>query len=177
MTRTAEVIHGHVTTDILQDDGQFPNNAKLPLLIYKGVLHLHPNDEPESVIELFKRNNWTNSWKDGIFHYHHYHSNAHEVLGIFCGKADVQLGGPEGVIAELVRGDVIVIPAGVAHKCIAASRDFLCVGAYYAGRDYDIKYGKPEERPQADENIARVPTPVEDPLLGEEGLLKTYWKS
>ncbi len=176
MNQVAEAIHGHISIDVLSDDGQFPNNQKLPLLVYKGVLHLHPDDEATAIIALFKKNNWTNSWKNGILHEHHYHSTTHEVLGVFCGKADVHVGGPEGVCVELVRGDVIIIPVGVAHKCTEASRDFVCIGAYPEGRQYDMNYGKEGERPGVDENISKVPLPEKDPVFGDKGPLKENWK-
>lgn len=175
MNETFEVIHGHVISQVLEENGQFPNNPKLPLLLYKGALHLHPDDEPECILELFEKNGWTNGWKDGIYDYHHYHSNTHEVLGIFCGTAEVQFGGPEGICAELNRGDVVVIPAGVAHRRLNSSGDFLCVGAYPGGRDYDINYGKEGERPAADETIGSVPLPHNDPLYGKNGPVAEHW--
>jgi len=176
MNSISEVIHGHVSTDLLKDDGRFPNNEHLPLLIYKGVLRLHPDDEPDCILALFEKNGWSNGWKNGIYDYHHYHSNTHEVLGIFCGTAELQLGGPSGTCVELDRGDVIVIPAGVAHKCLKPSNDFLCTGAYPEGRDYDINQGRDGERPLADERIKNVPIPHLDPVFGTEGPLTQHWK-
>lgn len=174
--RNLEMIQqAYVTSHILEDDGQFPNNKKLPLIVYKGALLLHPNDGPEEIQAAFEQNNWSNSWVDGIFDHHHYHSITHEVLGIVSGFADVQFGGPAGVCVELVRGDVVIIPAGVAHKNLKASDNFCCVGAYPDGKDYDIKYGKPEERPEADENIAKVPIPQKDPVYGDLGSLHECW--
>ncbi len=175
MNNAAEVIHGHIATHVFEDDGMFPNNPRLPVLVYKGALHLHPSDQPEKIMEIFARNNWTNGWKDTVFTYHHYHSKTHEVLGIFCGTADIILGGPEGTCVELNRGDVVIIPAGVAHKCINSSPDFLCVGAYPDGREYDTNYGKAEEREQALANIQTVPLPSTDPVFGSSGPLNERW--
>ena len=177
MTHITEVIHGHVASHVFEDDGKFPNNPALPALVYKGALHLHPDDEPEAILELFKRNNWTNGWKNGIYPYDHYHSNTHEVLGIFCGTADLLLGGPEdGVCVEVYRGDVVIIPAGVAHKNLKSSHDFLCVGACAEGREYDINYGKEEERPKVIQNILSVPVAKTDPVFGDTGPLIDCWK-
>ncbi|WP_207536236.1 hypothetical protein [Desertivirga arenae] len=176
MSHVSEVIHGHVASHIFEDDGQFPNNPNLPALVYKGALHLHPGDESQAIVERFKLNNWTNSWKDGIFDYHHYHSNTHEVLGVFCGMADIELGGKEGVCVEIVRGDVVIIPAGVAHKCLKSSDDFLCIGAYPDGSSYDLLKGEPAEHERALANISQVPIPSTDPIFGEEGPLFEYWK-
>jgi NADPH:quinone reductase-like Zn-dependent oxidoreductase len=50
------------------------------------------------------------------------------------------------------------------------------VGAYPHGRDYDINKGEPGERPGTDENIRKVPLPLNDPLLGHTGGLPGLWK-
>ncbi|WP_423147772.1 cupin domain-containing protein [Rubrolithibacter danxiaensis] len=175
MNKPTEVIHGHIIHEIMPRNKNFPNNAYLPLLVYKGALRLHPADEPEAITALFADNNWLNSWKDGIFDYHHYHSNTHEVLGVFCGRADVEFGGPEGVCVELVRGDVVVIPAGVAHKRIFCTTDFLCIGAYPNGKEYDIKYGKEEELAEAGKNIKNASVPEKDPVFGGSGPVLEFW--
>jgi len=73
------------------------------------------------------------------------------------------------------KGDVVIIPAGVAHKNLECSRDFRAVGAYPDGQRPDTRYGKPGERPQVDDNIARVPLPPADPVFGKRGELMTQW--
>jgi uncharacterized protein YjlB len=177
MSNPSEVIHGHALPCQLNDDGRFPNNSRFPLLVYKGVLHLHPGDDADCIAAVFRQNNWTNSWTAGIFDYHHYHSNTHEVLGVFTGTADVQFGGDEGICVELTRGDAVVIPAGVAHKCLRSSEDFVCVGAYPDGKEYDMNYGHEGERPAADERIAGINAPENDPVFGKDGSLNTLWKN
>ena len=72
-------------------------------------------------------------------------------------------------------GDVIIIPAGVAHKNVGSSSDFRCVGAYPLGQSWDMNYGKPGERPQADQNITKVPLPESDPVYGIDGPLVKSW--
>ena len=162
-----------VVRQILKDDGHFPN-SNLFLLIYKQSFM---GDFSASSIELtFEENNWKNAWRAGIFDYHHYHSNTHEVLGMYKGSAQVQLGGPSGIIVDLSRGDVIIIPAGVAHKCISANHDFRCVGAYPDGIKYDIKRGIPGERPAADDSISKVLLPEKDPAYGSDGPLILNWE-
>ena len=42
----------------------------------------------------FAAHGWSNAWRDGIFGYHHFHSIAHEVLGIASGEVRVMFGGP-----------------------------------------------------------------------------------
>ena len=152
----------------LKDDGTFPNNQQLPLTIYKNAIDVSSGDAANKVEKVFTDNNWGNSWRNGIFSYHHYHSTAHEVLGIYQGSAKVQLGGPEGIILDVEPGDVIIIPAGVAHKNLGSSNDFACVGAYPPGQSYDMNYGKEGERPEADKNITKVPNPETDPVFGKE---------
>ncbi|MBC7743494.1 MAG: cupin domain-containing protein [Flavobacterium sp.] len=160
---------------VIEADQTFPNNALLPLIIYKGALLILPGDDVNVIETLFKRNGWSNSWVDGIFNYHHYHSNTHEVMGVYSGKADVQMGGPNGGFIELNRGDVLIIPAGVAHKCLKCSDDFKVLGAYPEGFTYDMNYGNEGERPKADHNIALVPIPAKDPVYGADGPLKYNW--
>ena len=168
--QTGKTIHR-----LIKDDGTFPNNAHLPLLAYQGVLALPAGDPARAVEELFEVHNWGGSWRNGIFSYHHYHSTAHEALGVYSGNARVQLGGPSGPEFEVGRGDVIVIPAGVAHKNLGASPDFRVVGAYPAGQRPDMNTGKSNERPQADRNIANVALPTMDPVFGDAGPLIRLW--
>ena len=165
-----------IITKLLLDDGTFPNNDKLPLLVYKNAIPI-PDQNPAAAIErIFRENRWGGSWRNGIYSYHHYHSTAHEVLGIYGGKVRVQLGGPKGIIIEGKSGDVIIIPAGVAHKNLGSSSDFRCVGAYPPGQSWDMNYGKHGERPKADQNILKVPLPKTDPVYGDKGALITEWK-
>jgi len=113
---------------------------------------------------------------NGIFPSHHYHSTAHEVLVVYGGSARVQFGGEAGIVASVTAGDVVIIPAGVGHKNLGATADFRVIGAYPRGQTWDICYGRAGERPRADENIARVPLPSADPVLGREGPLFAYWR-
>jgi uncharacterized protein YjlB len=168
--------HVNIIRNILRDDGLFPNSS-LPLLVYKNVLQLK-NDNPEDLVqEIFESNGWVNSWVDGIYDYHHFHSTAHEVLGIINGAALVMFGGPQGVAISLEKGDVVVIPAGVAHKSETSDKDFQCVGAYPEGQDYDICKGKENDRPKVDENIATVATPFADPVYGTDGPVLKHWSA
>jgi len=159
----------------LKDDGIFPNNSELPLLLYQHGVKLPERDGAAYFEKLFKRNSWGGSWRNGIYGYHHYHSTAHEVLGVYGGRARVQLGGGKGVLVEVGPGDVVIIPAGVAHKNIKSSSDFRVVGAYPKGQTWDMNYGKAGERPTADRNIEKVPLPVADPVFGRNGPLALHW--
>jgi uncharacterized protein YjlB len=166
-----------VVTHTLTDDGVFPNNARLPLLLYRQAVTLSAS-APATLFEaLFTAQQWGNGWRNGIYAFHHYHSTAHEVLGIFRGRATVQFGGEQGPRLTVNGGDVVIIPAGVAHKNLGASRDFGVVGAYPWDQRWDTCYGKPGERPRADHNIARVPLPYADPVYGPEGTLMRLWQA
>jgi uncharacterized protein YjlB len=162
-----------VIRHIEKDDGQFPNSS-LFVLIYKKVFG--EDCSASDFEDTFAGNDWKNSWRNGIYDYHHYHSITHEVLGIYDGTAKVQFGGPSGIIDILEKGDVVIIPAGVAHKCIESEQSFKCVGAYPDGLDFDIKKGDPSERPEADENISKVLLPDKDPVYGAGGLLALNWE-
>ena len=165
----------NILAKLLEDDGAIPNNPKLPLLVYQGAIDL-PEKNPASVIEdLFRSNQWGNSWRNGIFRYHHYHSTAHEVLVCYSGTAKVKLGGESGINLSVSRGDVIIIPAGVGHKNLGDSSNFRVAGAYPPRQTWDLLRGHPGERPQADETIARVPLPPTDPIYGDTGPLVKHW--
>src|SRR4051794_8945965 len=159
----------------LRDDGTFPNNPKLPLIFYHGALQLPEHGGAALVEELLESHRWEGTWRNGIFSYQHYHSIAHEVLAVYSGSANVQFGGPKGITEKFAVGDVVVIPAGVAHKNLGASEDFRVIGAYPPGQEPDMCYGKPGERPQADEHIRRVPKPKSDPVFGPSGPLMERW--
>jgi uncharacterized protein YjlB len=150
----------------LEDDGTFPNNNSRPLAVYKKAIIIDEKMGAETIEKVFHSNGWGGSWRNGIYPFHHYHSTAHEVLGVYQGEARVQFGGDKGPILPVESGDVVIIPAGVAHKNINSSQDFRVVGAYPAGQTWDMNYGKPGERPSADKNIALVPDPETDPVYG-----------
>lgn len=164
-----------MTEEILvRDDGTFPGN-RLPALLYKSLLDIPLLFPATHVSRLFEKNGWSNSWDAGIFTFHHYHSISHEVLGVYSGRARVQLGNNDGPVITLAPGDVLVIPAGVAHKNLDGEHDIGVVGAYPDGRDFDMNYGRHGERPKADQHIAGVPIPATDPTGGDELLRR--WKN
>jgi uncharacterized protein YjlB len=157
------------------DDGTIPNNPTLPFLVYPGALNLPPADPAAACEAVFAANDWGGSWRAGIYPFAHYHSTAHEVLGICRGAAKVRFGGDAGVVLTVSAGDVVVIPAGGGHHNLGASGDLLVVGAYPQGQRWDLCLGLPGERPQALDNIARVPLPAADPVYGTDGPLAEHW--
>lgn len=156
------------------DDGSIPNSA-LPVLLYRGALGRDAN--AGAYEELFGAHGWRGAWRDGIFTFHHFHSTAHEVLGIAAGTAEVMLGGPQGRHLQLRAGDVAVLPAGTGHCNLGSSADLLVVGAYPGGMRWDVRRGDPTEREEVMANIMRVPLPDQDPVQGEGGPLVALWNS
>ena len=173
----SRIIRDEVKIDqfILRDDGTFPNNESLPVVLYRQGLVLPDRDPACEIEHLVHHHGWDNSWRNGIYLFHHYHSTAHELLAVYAGRARVQLGGPSGPVEELSLGDVIIIPAGVAHKNLGSSPDFAVVGSYPDGQEWDLLEGSPDERPRADQNIGQVPLPRRDPLFGAHGPLLELW--
>jgi uncharacterized protein YjlB len=163
-----------VETYRFTDDGTVPNNP-LPLVVYRGAL-THDGDRATACERLFERNGWPGAWRNGIYGHHHYHSTAHEVLGIAAGSARVRLGGDAGQTVELRAGDVVVIPAGVAHKRESASADLLVIGSYPQGQRPDHCRAEPAAHDAAVGRIGRVPLPAADPVTGGAGPLLECWR-
>ena len=159
-----------------KDDGLVPNHPRWPLILYRCAVRFGEKHDPAAVIEdLFERNGWGDSWRDGIYDYVHYHSRIHEVLGIARGKGRVRFGGSKGRIFTLKAGDIIVLPAGTGHQCLSADGDFLVVGAYPPAGTYD-ECATVEDRPRALKTIPKVPVPRKDPVYGVHGPLSKLWK-
>jgi len=163
-----------IETHLFADDGTVPNN-ELPLVLYRGVLG-NEGDLAARCEALFNANGWPGPWRNGIYGHHHYHSTAHEVLGIARGNARVRLGGEQGAIVELRAGDVVVIPAGVAHKREAASGDLLVIGSYPRGQRPDICRADAASHDKSAANVARVALPVSDPVTGRADPLIDCWR-
>ena len=102
----------------------------------------------------------------------HFHSTSHEVLCIASGRAKLCFGGednPARLEAELQKGDAIIMPAGVAHRLLEdLSGDFLMVGSYPKGFDWDMCYGRESEE-QKVENIKDLKWFTRDPIYGDKG--------
>jgi uncharacterized protein YjlB len=148
----------------------------LPLLVYRQVVPLD-GDTASTFETLFARHGWGGGWRNGIFGYDHFHATTHEVLGIARGRVRVRFGGDKGIEAEVSAGDVVVVPAGVAHRNLKASRDLLVVGAYPDGRNPDRNTGTPDQSPLAAAEIRRVPVPSADPVYGQDGPLRERWRA
>ena len=156
----------------LEDAGGIPN-SRLPVLVYHDVEQARDARRCE---ELFAAHGWLGAWLDGIYSFHHFHSTAHEVLGIVGGSAEVILGGPSGDRFEVERGDVLVLPAGTGHCNGGSSGALLVVGAYPDGMRWDLRRGDPAEREEVLANIRAVPLPEADPVRGPGGPLTGSWR-
>ncbi|KLK93770.1 hypothetical protein AA309_07005 [Microvirga vignae] len=161
-------------TYVFQSNGIVPNNS-LPLIVRRGAVTPDQNDPAKAFETTFARNGWTNSWRNGIFQFHHYHPNTHEVLGVFSGSASVRFGGEDGETVAVSTGDVVIVPAGVAHALINSSDDFAVVGAYPDGRSYDTVRDDPNALAVSQQRIAQVPLPSMDPVDGADGPLTKLW--
>lgn len=162
-----------VVAHLLQADGEIPNNPRLPLLVYPDAVRLPAHDPACAFEQLFSTNDWVGCWRNGIFPFHHYHSTAHEVLGIYSGSAVAQLGGERGVTLTLNPGDVVIIPAGVGHKKLSASGALGVVGAYPRGQQPDLC--RADGGSGAGSRVARVPVPARDPVHGADGPMCRRW--
>src|SRR3954465_13828078 len=150
-----------------RDDGYIPNNPKLALLCYRGVVRFDRKHDPAATLEvIFDANSWGKGWRNGIYDFVHYHSMIHEVLGVARGSATLRLGGNKGKTVKVSAGDVIVIPAGVGHECLNADTRFLVVGAYPPRGTHNECRGSFQERDKAIECIRRVAIPKRNPLFG-----------
>src|ERR1044071_3272108 len=101
-----------INTYLLHDDGIFPNNSSLPVIHYKAIFTIPAFFPARSIKKHFTLHGWTNCWSATVFDFHHYHSQTHEVLAAFNGRAEILLGGDNGTTIWLEAGDVLVIPAG-----------------------------------------------------------------
>ena len=160
----------NVVTHLLAAGGSIPNHPTWPLLVYPAVAE--KDVTPEFFEELFSRNRWPAAWRNGVFAFHHYHSNSHEALGVYEGEVTVQFGGDAGVKLTARPGDVIVLPAGTGHKKLASRGALGIVGAYPEGSSPDTCVPPLKSKPG---NVAQVPLPACDPVYGAGGPLFTYW--
>jgi uncharacterized protein YjlB len=170
MTSTARPASRDVESMHFAEADGTPNNPKLPVLLYRDVV---PRDAGAAE-ELFGSNGWGGAWQGGIFAFNHYHSNAHEVLGVVRGRATVRLGGSAGAQVAVAAGDAIALPAGTGHELVSASGDLLVVGAYPEGQEnWDLCRDRANDTTR--KRIVSVPVPAVDPVHGPDGPLRSHW--
>lgn len=159
-----------VVAHLLAPSGAIPNHPRWPLLVYPGAVLIEGTDPAVAFERLFTGNRWPAAWRNGVHPFHHYHSNAHEALGVYRGEVTVLFGGDGGIEITARPGDVIVLPAGTGHKTIGSRGALGVVGAYPQGQHPDTCM-PPTAR------IARAPHPAWDPVFGAQGPLLEYWKA
>lgn len=158
------------------DDGETPNNPHFPLIHYLSPLNLRDDSDPAAIFEtLFANNGWKGSWRDSIYDFLHFHTRTHEVLGIARGTGCVQFGGVRGRPLQVKAGDVIVLPAGTGHRRLTASDDFLVIGAYPIGSEYDEPKPAEVDHDKAIAAIEAITSPDSDPVYGIDGPLRKLW--
>lgn len=149
-----------------------PNSPHLPVLHYEQAIAADAASA-EAFERLFLQNGWPPQWRNGIYPFHHFHSTAHEVLGIAAGEAELILGGPNGARVPVHAGACIVLPAGVGHCLGSGSRDLLVVGGYPPGQAWDLQKGAISDAQQW--AMRALPLPSSDPVNGEAGVLPQLW--
>ena len=149
-----------------------PNHPTLPVLLYSNI---RADMDSSAFEDMYHDNGWAGIWRSGVFAYHHYHSGAHEVLGIGRGEAKLQIGGPDGKILDVRQGDCLLLPAGTGHKRLESSADFQVVGAYPPGQEADIQREAPTKEMLA--LIRSLPIPATDPVLKTAGGLIELWRA
>ncbi|MFP4282909.1 MAG: cupin domain-containing protein [Opitutales bacterium] len=154
---------------------EIPNHPRWPALVYRGVLR-EADDFAAALEGAFAGNGWEGLWRWGVYPFHHFHSTAHEVLGVARGSARLGLGGPQGETVEVEAGDVLLLPAGFGHQCKEARGDFLVVGGYPSGQSADLLRAGEGDLEEARRRIAAVPCPETDPLYGKNGPLFEHWR-
>lgn len=152
-----------MTSELLAfaDDGRTPNNT-VPVRVYRNAL---PADAGVQV-QHFAGHGWTRAWLNGVYPYHHFHTTAHEVLGIARGEATLKLGGEAGTPVTVHAGDVLMLPAGTGHRNEGRSEDLVVVVAYAQGLAWDTCRPGEVEIKAARARVRAVPTPDLDPVIG-----------
>ncbi|UPX09313.1 uncharacterized protein EKO05_0000004 [Ascochyta rabiei] len=164
-------------------------NSQYPVLIYRNVIP-EPQDETETSIFL-QRYGWVKKGTWGAITIKHFHPNTHECYGVIQGKSELIFGegGSDvpgtGVRRTVYKGDVVVIPAGVAHASAAPDSKDTPEGQMYR---YIGVYPKdaPKWRNELGETRiigsalgteARNVVVPEDPVYGVSGPLVGLWNA
>ncbi|KAI9567718.1 hypothetical protein HD554DRAFT_2322541 [Boletus coccyginus] len=97
----------------------------------------------------------------------HFHCTTHEVLCIAAGRANLE------VVTEIKKGDVIIVPAGVAHRLLEdLDGGFMVVGSYPKGKSWNMCYGWEDEQEKIERNqrIKDLAWFTKDPIYGSNML-------
>ncbi|KFA73807.1 hypothetical protein S40288_03180 [Stachybotrys chartarum IBT 40288] len=162
-----------VSKHLIPASSRAPNTSvqHKPVLIYHFAF---PSPSSAAAIEAHLRHIGVvvPQWRFTMYDTSHYHSTTHEVLCVSHGRARLCLGGEDnpGKVEPLVEaGDVLVLPAGVAHRLLQdLDGGFQMVGSYPTGKEWDMCYGGPEEEDKS-ERIMALSWFEKDPIYGNNG--------
>ncbi|KAI9163269.1 paxu protein [Paramyrothecium foliicola] len=143
-----------------------------PLLIYHGAFAAPAASASAIESHLSSVGVVAPQWRYTMYDTSHFHSTTHEVLCVSSGRARLCFGGEDndGRVEPVVeRGDVMVVPAGVAHRLLEdLDGGFQMVGSYPPGQSWDMCYGAPGEQGAA-ERIRSLGWFRRDPVYGDDG--------
>ena len=152
---------------------RMPNSSiqKKPLLIYHSAFS--PGTSASTIESHLTTIGVVDpQWRYTMYPTSHFHSSTHEVLIVASGKAKLCFGGeenPKRVEPLVEQGDVIVVPAGVAHRLLDdLDGGFTMVGSYPKGKNWDMCYGKEGEEEKV-KGIEHLGWFERDPIYGHEG--------
>lgn len=132
----------HVSSHQIPPFERIPNTSiqNRPLLIYHSAFH--DASAPRIENHLSTVGVVSPQWRYTMFSQSHFHSTAHEVLCVAQGKAKLCFGGeanPQRVEPVVEKGDMMVVPAGVAHRLLEdIDGGFSMVGSYPTGKGWDM---------------------------------------
>lgn len=165
----------NIETFTFADDGDVPNHPHWPMIVYQGAVAGDAADAASAFEAIFARHGWGDGWRNGIYGFPHYHSNAHEVLGIAAGEASVRFGGAQGVVLTVRKGDAVLLPAGTGHQRLSSSADLLVIGAYPPGPGRDLKRSGETDKAEIRTRLRHVAKPLHDPIAGKNGPMISLW--
>ncbi len=157
---------------VIADSPTNPGNP-LPVLHYRQAVDT-AGDLTQSFSHLFAANRWLGAWTGSLYDFDHVHPDAFEVLGIVRGAGSVVCGGPSGTRVDVSPGDVVVIPAGAAHR--AEPGPLVVVGAYFEDARPDTIRVREGEQLAVAEQASNVAAPDMDPVYGAGGPLERIYE-
>lgn len=167
-----------VDRHLIPAHGLVPNTSiqNKPLLIYRGAFPDASITTAASIEAHLRRvGTVVPQWRYTMYSTSHFHSTTHEVLVVHRGRATLCFGGeanPGHVETEVKRGDVVIVPAGVAHRLVEdlseGHEGFEMVGSYPLGKEWDMCYGKEGEERKV-EGIKELGWFERDPVYEETG--------
>lgn len=136
----------------------------LPVLVSRTAVDHELLDIAAALEALFRSNGWVCRPQGTLQGEYHYHSTAHEVIGIASGSAILGIGGPHSVRIAVDASDLLVLPAGTGHCRLADRAGFCVITANPPDQEADIC--RTTASTEIASAIEAVPYPTSDPVLG-----------